>query len=440
MNAPSERLTQVGATMAALRLELDFPRTSFDREGNIVGPPKAVFNNVRLILQNDPYYAGRFSYCDFRAKLMWAPTPGGPMEAFEDHHVDHLRAELASHWRLHLPVAVAYEAARYVARGAPRHAVREYLTGLAPWDGVRRLERLLTGYFGAADTALHREMGARWMVSAIARVMAPPVKVDTVLVLRGSQGCGKSTFAKVLGGAWHRDTPISIGDKDAYLALRGAWIYELGELASTRKKEVEAVKAFISSEVDTVRLPYERMQTELPRQCVFVGTTNEATFLNDPTGARRFWPVQVGTLDRAALIADRDQLWAEALYRYRDAGGAPEAWLLPREVEGALSEAHEEVTTVDPFEEAIDRGYFEGKMLSSFERDGLAMADLFHALRIDPKDQHAGLDARLGNILRARGWSKERRRGAQGRIWRWFPPTDSAPAAQLPATEPSDPW
>ena len=140
MNAPSERLTQVGATMAALRLELDFPRTSFDREGNIVGPPKAVFNNVRLILQNDPYYAGRFSYCDFRAKLMWAPTPGGPMEAFEDHHVDHLRAELASHWRLHLPVAVAYEAARYVARGAPRHAVREYLTGLAPWDGVRRLD------------------------------------------------------------------------------------------------------------------------------------------------------------------------------------------------------------------------------------------------------------------------------------------------------------
>ncbi|NDB96425.1 MAG: hypothetical protein EBZ78_09750, partial [Verrucomicrobia bacterium] len=96
------------------------------------------------------------------------------------------------------------------------------------------------------------------------------------------------------------------------------------------------------------------------------------------------------------------------------------------------------VTTVDPFEEAIDRGYFEGKMLSSFERDGLAMADLFHALRIDPKDQHAGLDARLGNILRSRGWRKERRRGAQGRIWRWFPPTDAPPAP--PTEEPADPW
>jgi putative DNA primase/helicase len=422
-NAPQTRLAQVIGTIERIRHELDYPRTSLGRDGDVVGPPKAVLNNVRLILENDPGFAGRFAFCAFRNIILWSPTIGGaPTEAFTDHSADALRVELATHWRLHIGRDVALEAAGYVARLHSHHAVRAHLEALPPWDGVERLDRLLTGYFGARDCHLYRAIGAAWMVSAVARVMASPTKVDTVLILRGTQGCGKSTFAKVLGGAWHKDTPLSIGDKDSYLSLRGAWIYELCELAATRKKDVEAVKAFLTSEIDSVRLPYERMQTDLPRQCVFVGTTNESTFLNDPTGARRFWPVTVGRLDFTGFIRDRDQLWAEALYRYREAEGRPEAWLLPQGLEAELALAHEEVTTLDPWERQVDAYLDREGGIDVFRHAGLELAHIANFMDVPVKDRTHHMENRLGAILRARGWEKTRRRNAFGRHYVWMPP------------------
>ena len=150
----------------------------------------------------------------------------------------------------------------------------------------------------------------------VARVMRPGCKHDAVLVLGGPQGIGKSQACAVLGGQWFGDNMPSIreGSKEASLYLRGHWLVELAELAPSRKAEAEDLKAFLSRGSDEIRAPYARLPDLVERQSVFVGTTNDHAFLRDPTGNRRFWPVELtGAVDVSRLAEDRDQLFAEAL-------------------------------------------------------------------------------------------------------------------------------
>tara|TARA_R110000824_G_scaffold309986_2_gene497331 strand:- start:332 stop:1249 length:918 start_codon:yes stop_codon:yes gene_type:complete len=188
------------------------------------------------------------------------------------------------------------------------------------WDTTTRCENLLPRYFGADDTPLNREIGKRWMISAVARIFDPGCKVDTVLILVGPQGALKSSAFNTLAlnPEWFCDTAIDFRrGNDAYEKLRGVWIYELAELSGVRRSDVESVKAFISSRRDRFREAYARCVTENPRQCVFVGTTNEVEFLSDGTGSRRFWPVTIGAIDLPALRSDVEQLWAEARTFYQ---------------------------------------------------------------------------------------------------------------------------
>lgn len=198
------------------------------------------------------------------------------------------------------------------------HPVRNYLKSLT-WDGTDRVNTLLIDYFGAPDNIYSREAIRKMLVGAVGRIFRPGIKFDTVLTLIGPQGAFKSTFIKKLGLSWFSDTFITVHGKEALEQIQGVWLMEMAELSGLRKADVEAVKHFISKQEDVFRPAYARTTETYRRQCVFFGTTNKREFLNDPSGNRRFLPIDVNPhLVTKNVWADLtsgeiDQIWAEAV-------------------------------------------------------------------------------------------------------------------------------
>lgn len=252
---------------------------------------------------------------------------------WDDHDIAELAFRLSEQWSVHVPVPFVKEAVETVAYRAGYDPVIDYLSGLV-WDGTARLSTWLQTYCAATDSPHVRLVGARWMISAVARTFAPGCKADHVLLLEGNQGEGKSTVAQILAvrPEWYTDDLADPGSKAAAEQLQGKWIVELAELASMRRKEIDEVKAFISRTADNYRTPYARVALLRDRTCVFLGTTNPGAYLVDPTGSRRFWVVKTGgPCDTAGLFAVRDQLWAEAVTLYH----AGVRWY-PDQSEGAI--------------------------------------------------------------------------------------------------------
>lgn len=206
------------------------------------------------------------------------------------------------------------------------HPIREYLDALPEWDMVERVDTLLIDYLGAPDNEYVRAVTRKMLCAAVKRVQQPGCKYDTMLVLNGPQGVGKSTLISKLAGEWFSDSLhlSDTKDKTAAEKLQGYWILEIGELAGLRKAEVETLRSFISRQNDVYRAAFGRRATQHPRQCIFIGTTNaENGYLRDTTGNRRFWPVQVngkGTKQSWELTSELiAQIWAEVKH-YLNAG------------------------------------------------------------------------------------------------------------------------
>jgi predicted P-loop ATPase len=202
-----------------------------------------------------------------------------------------------------------------------KHPIRDYLKNLN-WDGEERLDRLIIDYLGAEDTPLNRAMTRKHFTAAVARVMTPGIKYDYCLILQGKEGIGKSTLLDKMGGAWFNDSLITMEGKTGMEQLRCGWIIELAELSGIKRSEVEQVKSYISRRDDIYRAAYGTTVERHPRQCVFCGTTNENYFLKGDTGNRRFWVISVDaslqTKTMAELSNNRDQIWAEAVQRWKE--------------------------------------------------------------------------------------------------------------------------
>lgn len=295
----------------------------------------------------------------------------------------------------------------YITPGARFHPVRDYLGGVQ-WDGRPRLDTWLSYYCGAdlreggipeeAARAYLAAVGAKWMISAVARVFEPGCKVDHVLVIEGVQGIGKSSAAAALAGEWFTDQLRDVSSEDVGVVLMGKWIVELPELAAVRRaKDVEEVKKFITEQEFRGRLKYEKFAKTIPRQCVFMATTNQGEYLNDPTGNRRFWPVHCYAIDYDAIAADRDQLWAEAAHRYH----AGERWHLDPQADEIALRVHKALVATRFEEDAWKAPLAEHLALAT----ETTIADCLRLGLGMPTERHnAQAQQRVSKILREWGW------------------------------------
>lgn len=214
------------------------------------------------------------------------------------------------------------------------HPVRDYILSQV-WDKKERIDTLLIDYFGAEDNAYTRAAIRKMLVAAVARVFEPGIKFDTALILVGEQGTYKSTFVKKLGVDWFSDTFTTVQGKEAFEQIQGVWIMEMAELSGLRKAEVESIKQYLSKSKDDYRPAYGRVTRTFLRQCIFFGTTNSKNFLRDPTGNRRFMPIDVRPEYVTKSVVDDltreeiGQIWAEAYQLYKKG----EALYLSRDIE-----------------------------------------------------------------------------------------------------------
>ena len=290
-----------------------------DKQGKI----KDTLDNIVLIIRNDSElesiaFNKHRDGIDARDGLPWEQMKGG----WNDSDNAALKVYLSNKYGIYSPTKTK-DAILAVAAERSYHPIKEYLDHLPEWDGTDRVETLLIDYFNATDNSYTRAVTRKMMVAAVARIVQPGTKFDSVLILNGPQGIGKSTFFAKLAGDWFSDslTLTDMKDKAGPEKLQGYWILELGELAGMRKTDVEVVKSFISRSDDKYRASYGVNVESHPRQCIIVGSTNaESGFLRDITGNRRFWPVRIsGDGKRKAWqmsVYDVEQIWAETLVLY----------------------------------------------------------------------------------------------------------------------------
>ncbi len=313
--------------------EIDVDESSIDwmqeLEIDAKGKYLSSANNINLIFANDIRLKGLFKQNDFDGKryvfanMPWRKVPSPePMKNVDYSGVRNYIESIygiAGNLKIDDSLALEFEKNSF-------HPILDYLRSLK-WDGESRLDELLIKYFGAEESLYTRESIRKTIVGAVARVFNPGCKFDLVLTLVSQQqGTGKSSFFKALAGRWFSDTFMTVQGKEALEQIQGAWVIEMAELSGIRKAEVEAVKHFISKQEDMFRPAYARVAETFKRQCIFVATTNKSAFLKDPSGNRRFLPVDIHDIKLTnnnplkKFLENQneiDQVWAEAVHLYK---------------------------------------------------------------------------------------------------------------------------
>ena len=349
---------------------------------------KNTLRNLTLILENDPnlkdiVFNQHLDGMEIKGDVPWRHPSKFWRDADDAQLISYVDENYSTFSQRNYDIAVAK-----VTDDRSYHPIREFLQALPEWDKVERVDTLLIDYLGAADNKYVRAVTRKTLCAAACRVLNPGCKFDTMLVLNGSQGIGKSTLIARLSGEWFSDS-LSLNDtkdKTAAEKLQGYWILEIGELAGLRKAEVETLRSFLSRQNDIYRASFGKRTTPHPRQCVFFGTTNaESGYLRDTTGNRRFWPVKtLGGGSKCSWDITREevlQIWAEVMHHVK----AGEKLYLDPEVE-ALAKAEQREAMESDEREGLVREYLDALLpdnwddMDTFERrnflDGTGKADI----------------------------------------------------------------
>jgi Virulence-associated protein E len=324
------------------------------------------------------------------------------------------------------------------------HPILDYFAGLPPRDEVKRLDTWMITTFGAEDNDYTRAVSRLSLIAAVCRVRFPGCKFDTAPVLIGSQGVAKSTALRVLAvrDEWFTDQPILAQNSQRQMEhMEGGWLCEIADLDGMRRAETTYVKAFMSRQFDKSRMAYRHLTEERGRQCVFFATTNEAKFLRDETGNRRWWPVQTnGMANIAWLRENRDQLWAEAneaaLALITEHGTLPyEALALPSELWPVAEALQLERVVDEPWAEEIALLEHKGNMT----RKRYFSPEVADWLGLRPEQRHQVSWTRIANAMKANGYTQtiicKWVNGVEAR-GRGYKPKEDIQAAENPGPEP----
>ncbi len=403
--------------------------------------------NAAIFLSNDERWKGVLRYDEFSDRIRWhrEPPPLLGLRAPKlGAQLDEQSLTYVQHWlRRCVGPSFSRDAVKQgilTAAWENRfHAVRDYLHGLR-WDGTRRVNRWLHTYVGTPDDAYHTAIGRMWLVSAVARVAEPVTvgnqlrcgpgcKVDHMLVLQGKQEALKSSLLRALAGdSWLFEGRLDLRDPvRAAASIQGKWLIEVAELQSFRGVAVQAVKEWITLQVDSYRGAYQEFDRDRPRQSVYAGTTNDDAFLADPTGARRFWCVRAAdTIDVPAVRRDRDQLWAEAFEIFM--GGASAKWDPAPEARGDWNwwpdRSDAELAERLKFEqdERYDADEWEGTIgrWLAGRADATVGEIMAGALLLEPGKWDRPTQTRVGIVLRRLGWQPRRLTEGSERVRRYY--------------------
>lgn len=387
-----------------------------DKAGTI---PRANLANVLTAFRHAPAWQGVIAYDQFaNSTVMVRPAPFVDAKHFTPRQWtdgdDALSCEWLQRRDLDVSVTTVHTAVEAVAAENAFNPVQNFLSDCEKaWDGKPRLSLWLTTYLGVTDTPLTRAFAAKWMISAVARAYRPGCKADCMLILEGPQGVGKSTVGDILGGAFFSDDLADVGSKDAAMIAGSSWIIEMSELGAMSRAEEAKKKSYQSRRVDKFRPPFGRRVITVPRASVFIGSTNDDQYLRDETGGRRFWPVRVERLDDEALRRDREQLWGEAVHRFK----AGETWWLdgPELVDAAADEQSARYAS-DPWHDLI-AAYLDD------QTEDVSIADVMSfALCINSSKHDRQTEMRCAKVLKTLGWERYQPRIEGKRCWRYRRP------------------
>lgn len=376
-------------------------------EVNGKGDPYPTVANITRVLNSDPVLAKTIWFDEFLQRVVTAWRRSEPTEWAD---VDDVNLLIYLQESLRLPKlakSTVQDAITAIAHQDVRNEAKAYLEGLS-WDGVERLPMFFPDYFGADASDYTQRAGVNFWVSMAARVIRPGCKVDNMVVLEGAQGAGKSSALAIIGGKWFTEAHRSPTDKDFFVELEGKMLVEIGEMDAFSRAEVNKTKQVITCQTDRYRAPYDRRAADHPRRCIFAGTTNRDDWNKDETGARRFWPVYCTDINHTNLAIQRDQLFAEAVWRLNH---GESWWQMPLEATRAQQEARRDA---DELESVLEEWLLGRRETTT----GAIMNDL---MKVPLDRQDKMLQMRIGKALRAIGWVKSAspvyRCGRNIRVW-----------------------
>jgi putative DNA primase/helicase len=311
-------------------------RLEVDKNGVLL----KTLRNAESILQFDPDVANVFGYDLFSEMPVLKRLPYWrannhvrtenedcknvqAYEGMEDLDESYLRLHFEEKYSFDTRTSLT-DALNITAHKNAFHPVREYLNSLE-WDGEARLERIFIDCFGVPESQYSKEVGLKFFVGAVRRVFMPASKMDYIPVLVSEEGLGKSRFIRRMAKLWGSDTFYTFnGSKEAYEQLRGVWIMEIPELNGIQNRSTNSRKAFVTKGEDRYRSAYLKYTKTYKRQCVFIASSNDIVFLDDPSeDGRRWWGLMCNhnqikiNVHSDEFLERVDLYWAEAMHHFR---------------------------------------------------------------------------------------------------------------------------